>query len=109
MVGAIRKSWKPNALSDAPSGKLQEPLRTHILKLLDQAKKRVDQVEMSATLETGFSVDARNGEVETLEATKKSTEQLKADKIRKLEASLKAWTEEELAVPGLSCKGNQMF
>ncbi|AKQ33417.1 PmbA protein [Candidatus Coxiella mudrowiae] len=45
----------------------QEKLQFDILRLLDRAKKRVDQVEISAGIETGFSVDVRLGAVETVE------------------------------------------
>ncbi|WP_304985793.1 metalloprotease PmbA [Coxiella-like endosymbiont] len=45
----------------------QEKLQSDILHLLDRAKKRVDQVEISAGIETGFSVDIRLGAVETVE------------------------------------------
>ena len=43
-------------------------LTDDILSLLDQAKKLgMDQVEVSASIELGFSVNARMGDVETLE------------------------------------------
>lgn len=42
-------------------------LKFDIIRLLNRAKNRVDQVEISAGIETGFSVDVRLGMVETLE------------------------------------------
>lgn len=45
----------------------QRQLQTNILHLLNQAENRVDQIEISAIMETGFSVDVRLGNVETLE------------------------------------------
>ena len=47
--------------------KKQEQLQSNMLRLLDQAKRRVHQIEISALLETGYSIDARMGDVETLE------------------------------------------
>lgn len=50
-----------------------EQLQTNILCLLSQAEKRVDQIEISAVIETGFSVDIRLGNVETLEHHRKNS------------------------------------
>lgn len=45
----------------------QEKLKADILCLLDRARKRVHQVEISANIETGFSTEVRLGAVETVE------------------------------------------
>ena len=45
----------------------QKKLQSNIFRLLDCAKKRVDQIEISASIKAGFSVEARLGNVETVE------------------------------------------
>ncbi|PNT87031.1 metalloprotease PmbA [Coxiella burnetii] len=51
----------------------QKQLQANIFHLLERGKKRVDQIEISATIETGFSVDVRLGDVETLEHHRKNS------------------------------------
>lgn len=51
----------------------QEKLQADILYLLDHAGKRVNQVEISVNVETGFSVEARLGTVETVEHHRKNS------------------------------------
>lgn len=47
--------------------KNQEKLQSDIVRLLDRAKKRVDQVEISVSIQMGFLVNVRLGAVETIE------------------------------------------
>lgn len=51
----------------------QKKLQSHILRLLDHAKKRADQIEISTNIEAGFSVEARLGNVETVEHHRKNS------------------------------------
>ena len=51
----------------------QKQLRSDILCLLDQTKKQVDQVEINAIIEVGFSVGVRLGDIETIEHHHKSS------------------------------------
>ncbi|MFW0079466.1 MAG: metalloprotease PmbA [Coxiella endosymbiont of Haemaphysalis qinghaiensis] len=51
----------------------QKKLQSHILRLLDHVKKRADQIEISANIEAGFSVEARLGNVETVEHHRKNS------------------------------------
>lgn len=51
----------------------QKKLQSDILRLLDHLKKRADQIEISASIETGFSVEARLGNVETVEHHRKNS------------------------------------
>lgn len=51
----------------------QEKLKSDILYFLEDAEKQVDQIEVSAVIEIGFSVDVRLGDVETFEQHHKNS------------------------------------
>lgn len=51
----------------------QKKLQSHILRLLDHVKRKADQIEISTSIETGFSVEARLGNIETVEHHRKNS------------------------------------
>ena len=51
----------------------KKQLQSDILCFLENARRQVDQIEISAVIEIGFSIDVRLGDVETLEHHHKSS------------------------------------